>query len=411
MSHQKMNYLQAIDRGTHSPKKQNPSTSGHYPPMKIGIEAQRVFRPKKHGMDIVALELIRHLQQIDTYNQYYIFVKQDVDNTYIPEASNFEIVTVPGQTYLDWEQLYLPKAIKRTGVELMHFTSNTAPVRCAVPRVITLHDVIFMEKMPFKGTNYQKLGWAYRRWIVPKVINHCAQVITVSHYEKAQILEKFPHLKNQLSVVHNGVAASFEELNPSQYEHLHEKIIPKKFLFFLGNEAPKKNMQNVLLGYARYVENAHNPLPLVIAETVPKQLRDWLAKLHLNWLANYIVLPCYIPNHQIAQWYNQAAAFLYPSLRESFGLPILEAMACGTPVITSNTSAMPEVAGDAALLVDPHQSNEITQAIHQVTSDKNLVASLREKGLTNSRKFTWTHHAQKVQATYQALIRPAYAKI
>ncbi|OJJ16493.1 mannosyltransferase [marine bacterium AO1-C] len=379
--------------------------------MKIGIEAQRIFRPKKHGMDIVALELIRHLQQIDTYNQYYIFVKPDVDDACIPQADNFEIVTVSGQTYLDWEQIYLPQAIKRTGVELVHFTSNTAPMRCAVPKIITLHDVIFMEKMPLKGTNYQKLGWAYRRWVVPKVINHCEQIITVSHYEKAQILNKFPQLKTKLSVVHNGVAASFEEFKLADYQPLHKKIKPKQFLFFLGNEAPKKNMQNVLLGYAQYVENHHTPLPLVIAETVPKQLRDWLTKLHLNWLAEYIVLPCYIPNQQIAQWYNQAAAFLYPSLRESFGLPILEAMACGTPVITSNTSAMPEVARGAALLVDPTQSNEIAQAIYKITNDQALAADLREKGLVNSQQFTWTHHAQKVQETYKALVRSEHSNI
>ncbi|HAS39970.1 MAG TPA: glycosyltransferase family 1 protein [Microscillaceae bacterium] len=406
MNYQKTNYINAIDVGTRSPEKQRPSASGHYPPMKIGIEAQRIFRPKKHGMDIVALELIRHLQQIDTHNQYYIFVKPDADHTCIPEAPNFEIVAVQGQTYLDWEQIYLPQAMKRTGVELMHFTSNTASLRCSVPKIITLHDVIFMEKMPFKGTNYQKLGWAYRRWIVPKVMNHCAQVFTVSHYEKAQILAKFPHLETKLSVVHNGVAASFTELPAADYQSLHEKIKPKQFLFFLGNEAPKKNMQNVLRGYAQYVENHHSPLPLVIAETVPKQLRDWLTKLRLSWLANYIVLPCYIPNHQIGQWYNQAAAFLYPSLRESFGLPILEAMACGTPVITSNTSAMPEVANDAALLVDPHQPHEIAQAIQQVTNDKSLAAGLRDKGLINSQQFTWVHHAQKVQQAYKALVRP-----
>lgn len=402
--------IKAMDLGTRSPKKYKPRLSGHYPPMKIGIEAQRVFRPKKHGMDIVALELIKHLQKIDTYNQYYVFVKPDVDSGCIPPAKNFEIITVGGQTYLDWEQVHLPHAIKRTGVELMHFTSNTAPTRISVPKIITLHDVIFMEKIPFKGTNYQKLGWAYRRWVVPRVIESCARVITVSHYEKAQILTKFPQLKHKLIVVHNGVSANFQELKKAEYQPLHEKVKPKQFLFFLGNEAPKKNMRNVLLGYAKYVKNNQAALPLVIAETIPKQLRDWLIKLDLQWLTEHIVLPCYIPNHQIKQWYNQAAAFLYPSLRESFGLPILEAMACGTPVITSTTSAIPEVAGDAALLIDPHQPSEIAGAIHRVTHQIDLANDLRQRGLENSRQFTWENHAQQVQMAYESIIRRDYFK-
>lgn len=381
-----------------------PYTPSH-PPLKIGIEAQRIFRAHKHGMDIVALELIKHLQKIDTYNQYFIFVKDDVDTACLPTAKNFEVVSVAGKTYLDWEQVCLPKAIKKTGVELMHFTSNTAPLKCPVPNIITLHDVIFLEKMPLRGTSYQKLGWAYRRWVVPKVIHKSAKVITVSHYEKTQILNKFPNLKNKIDVVHNGVSSEFKTLKSGNYQKLHDQLLPKDFLFFLGNQAPKKNLQNVLVGYAQYVQKTSASLPLVIAETNAKQLEGKLKSLKLNWLAPHIILPGYIPNQQIGQWYNQAKAFLYPSLRESFGLPILEAMACGTPVITSNTSAIPEVANEAALLVDPYNPAKIAQAISKITNDRLVSKALIKRGLINSRQFSWDNHAKKVLQMYQEVAK------
>ena len=344
------------------------ATSRATRPLKIGIEAQRVYRKHKHGMDIVALELIRHLQKVDRYNQYFIFVKPDEDPC-LEEQDNFKIVEVKGKTYLDWEQINLPKAIKKTGIELMHFTSNTASISCPVPTVITLHDVIFLEKRKAKGTMYQKLGHVYRRWNVPKVVKKSAKIVTVSNYEKGQILNQLPHIADKTVVAHNGVASKFQVLPANPDQPLHPKVTPKAFIFYLGNQAPKKNMQNVLRGYAQYVQQNDSPLPLVVAETNESQLEDWLTSLNLSHIKPHIILAGYIPNTQIAHWYSQAKVFLYPSLRESFGLPILEAMACGTPVITSDTSAMPEVANECGLLVDPHQPDEIAQSLTKITQD------------------------------------------
>lgn len=370
-------------------------------PLKIGIEAQRVFRKHKHGMDIVALELIRHLQKIDTYNQYFIFVKPDEDPC-LESKDNFKIVEVNAKTYLDWEQVFLTKAIKRSGIELMHFTSNTASVYCPVPTVITLHDVIFLEKRKAKGTPYQKLGHVYRRWNVPKVVRKCEKIMTVSNYEKGQILNRLPHLKEKIVVAHNGVAAKFRKLD--QHEELRKGLTPKSFIFYLGNQAPKKNMKNALKGYAQYVANAASPLPLVVAETNEAQLEDWLTSLDLPQIKPHILLTGYIPNADIPLWYNQTKVFLYPSLRESFGLPILEAMACGTPVITSNTSAMPEVANGCGLLVDPLKPDEIGEAIKRLTEDEPFEKSLIETGLENVKNFTWEAHAQKALDIYQEIL-------
>jgi len=168
--------------------------------MKIGIEGQRLFRKKKHGMDMVALELIRNLQEIDHANEYYIFVSPDEDNAVLKETANFKIITLEGGSYPMWEQFALPKAAKKYGCEILHCTSNTAPVNCNIPLVTTLHDIIYMESSYLKiltgsATPYQKFGNVYRKLIVPRVVNKSRKIITVSHFEKKSHCRFFWHEK------------------------------------------------------------------------------------------------------------------------------------------------------------------------------------------------------------------------
>jgi len=143
--------------------------------MRIGIETQRLFRRKKHGMDIVALELIKALQELDHDNQYFIFVNPDKDNKVIIDNPNFKIVNVNHSLYPWWEQVILPKIVKKFDLDLLHCTANTAPLKVNVPVVLTLHDIIFLEGLHLtKGTKYQRLGNLYRRWIVPRIIHKVA---------------------------------------------------------------------------------------------------------------------------------------------------------------------------------------------------------------------------------------------
>jgi hypothetical protein len=160
--------------------------------MRIGIEAQRIFRTKKHGMDMVALELVKHLHEVDQKNEYVVFVKEDEDPTCLPSFPNVELKVLHASPYPVWEQWLLPKAAKKAGVELLHCTSNTAPVFPGMPLVITLHDIIYLEKLHVKeGTTYQKFGNLYRRWNVPSVVDKAEIIITVSEFEKNRICDHF----------------------------------------------------------------------------------------------------------------------------------------------------------------------------------------------------------------------------
>jgi hypothetical protein len=144
---------------------------------KIGIEAQRIFRKKKHGMDMVALELIRNLQTIDKKNEYFIYVKEDEDNQILEPSENFHIVKIQASPYPFWEQILLPEQAKKDKIDILHCTSNTAPISLKCKIVLTLHDIIYLENINFtKGTPYQIMGNFYRRWNVPKVVNDLASL-------------------------------------------------------------------------------------------------------------------------------------------------------------------------------------------------------------------------------------------
>lgn len=379
--------------------------------MIIGIEGQRLFRKKKHGMDMVALELIRNLQTIDTENQYYIYVAPDVDRSCLTETSNFKIRVIGNNFYPLWEQLSLPRAAKADGCQLLHCTSNTAPLATNIPLVVTLHDIIYMEKsllqiVAGKGTAYQKFGNVYRRMVVPRILKSSTKVITVSNFEKQRITDFFHLGKDKLTAIYNGVGKHFEKVtDPIELQRVkHTYNLPDKFFFHLGNTDPKKNTGGVLKAYANFIRSTNETIPLVMLDYEINELQELLNELNEPNLLNSIHLTGYVVNADLPAIYSQCELFLYPSLRESFGIPILEAMACGTPVISSNTSCMPEISGGAALLVNPFNANEITDAMVKLYSDKQLANAFIEKGYIQSSNFSWYQMAVDVLKLYRTIL-------
>ena len=170
--------------------------------MKIAIEAQRIFRTNKHGMDFVALESIRELQKIDHENEYFIFVTPGEDRC-LEESENVHIIELKCPTYPLWEQVALPHAVKKVMPDLLHCTSNTAPLQCSVPLILTLHDIIYLEKRHSSSfTWYQEMGWFYRRMVVPRVLANCEKIITVSQFERKRILDVLHLPEEQLVAVY-----------------------------------------------------------------------------------------------------------------------------------------------------------------------------------------------------------------
>ena len=373
--------------------------------MKIGIEGQRLYRPKKHGMDMVALELIKNLQLIDKVNEYVIFVKPDADNTCIPAAPNFKIVELGGGPYPTWEQIALPKAAENEGCDILHCTSNTGPIFCKVPLVTILHDIIYLESVSILkkgGTWYQKFGNMYRRWVVPTIAKKSVRVVTVSNFEKERI-KNFMGLGSNLVAIYNGVGEHFKKIEDAKIlsEAKLKYKLPDNFMFFLGNTDPKKNTPNVLKAFAEFNAVSKTKYKLVMLDFEENALLQILKDINHSELRSDIVMTGYVPNAEMPAIINQCKVFLYPSLRESFGIPILEGMACGVPVITSNTSSMPEIAGDAAAIVDPLKPEQIVEAIKKIVSDEPYCKALCEKGMLRSNDFSWKRMAEKYLDLYK----------
>jgi len=377
--------------------------------MRIGIEGQRLFRQKKHGMDMVALELVRNLQSIDQENEYVVFVKPDVDEQVLKETANFRIEKLEGGSYPQWEQVALPRAAKKAGCDMLHCTSNTAPVFTDIPLVVTLHDIIYMESSYWKilngsGSNYQKFGNIYRKAIVPKVLKKSSRVITVSHFEKNRIGEFFGMKgDHRLTAIYNGVSEHFKPVTDArELERVKEKYhLPDKYFFFLGNTDPKKNTSGTLKAYSTFVKEHGTEVKFVMLDFDHEELLAILDSIGDRGLMDQIVLTGYVVNTDLPAIYSQCSLFLYPSLRESFGIPMLEAMACGTPVITSNTSSMPEVAGDAARIIDPFNPADISAAMTELMGNRELRNELIRKGISRSGRFSWRQMATEVKSLYE----------
>jgi len=248
----------------------------------------------------------------------------------------------------------------------------------------------------------------YRRFVVPRVIRKSKKIITVSHFEKNRIREFFgwPEDDSRLATVYNGVSEHFKVIDDEvELKRVKDKYrLPDKYFFHLGNTDPKKNTIGVLEAYSNYIKESEEKIPLLMLDFDRQELNKMLASIGNKKLMDHIQLTGYIVNTDLPAIYNMCEIFLYPSLRESFGIPMLEAMRCGTPVITSNTSSMPEVSGGAAMIVDPFQPIQITEAIFTLLNDQATKERIVKEGFLQATKFSWKAMAENVLNLYEEVI-------
>ena len=372
--------------------------------MRIGIEAQRVFRRNKHGMDYVVLQEIKELQKVDTKNEYFVFVAPGVDRC-LKDTKNVHIIVIGESFYPVWEQITLPRAAKKYNLDILHCTSNTAPIYCDIPLVLTLHDIIFLEPRDKNNKSlYQNMGWLYRRKVVPKILDKCRRIITVSNFEKQNIINKLNIPEKRMAMIYNGYNEWFTTFR--DVADIYKSYIDKPgYFFFLGNTDPKKNTERTLIAYSKYLEKSSIKRKLLMADLDKEYLNGIIERNHIENIREQIVMPGYIVNSDLPYIYNRAFAFLYTSLRESFGIPLLEAMACGTPVITSNTSSMPEIAGTDAILINPESSDEIAEKMLQLENNELYYNAQKEIGLKRAELFSWKKTAEQLLSLYEEVYK------
>ena len=372
--------------------------------MRIGIEAQRIFRKNKHGMDYVVLEEIKELQKSDTKNEYFVFVAPGEDRC-LKDSKSVHIIEIGSNFYPLWEQFSLPRAVNQLNLDMLHCTSNTAPIHCKVPLILTLHDIIFLEPRDKSNKSfYQDMGWRYRRFVVPRILKKCKRIITVSDFELNNIITKLQIPEEKMVMIYNGYNQWFKPVEDT--ELIYQQYIEEPgYFFFLGNTDPKKNTERTLIAYSKYLKLSDVKRKLLMADLDRGYLEEIINRNDIGNIRDHIVIPGYIKNADLPYIYNNAFAFLYTSLRESFGIPLLEAMACGTPVITSNTSSMPEIGGPEVIMVNPQNVQEITEKMLLLEKDEALYQKQKEIGIIRAQQFSWNYTAEQLLTVYEDVYR------
>ncbi len=374
--------------------------------MKIGIEVQRLFRKKKFGIETSSLELIKTLRELEPSYKFVLFAKDGADHRCIAPSENLTIKIVDGKLFADFEQIFLPVAAGREHVDILHCTGNTTPYFSPVPVIQTLHDVIFMDPISSEDSLYQRVGNHYRRRVVPLVTPRSKAIITVSQYEKERIASRLGIDRKKIHVVYNGINEKHFHNRISGEQRLTVRIkynLPERFIFFLGNEATRKNPGRAIESYIIYSSKTTDPMPLVAPGLSEQFIEDKLRNLDALDKRHLIITTGYIHNDDLPVLYTMCTIFLFPSISEGFGMPLVEAMACGAPAITSSVSCLPEIAGNAAILVDPRNVHDMAAGILALATNAGLRQKCIVAGLMNARRFNWKHAAERVLTLYEAV--------
>lgn len=379
--------------------------------MIIGIDARFAVR-KRRGIGNYSLKLILNLAELDTENQYVLYVDRDDVEKVLPDKPNFCIKKLTPANYLVWEQLVLPLQAKRDSLDILHCLGNTAPIKISrhVKLVSSIMDVMYLKdysELPQSYSMYQKLGRIYRKFIVPRTVGNLSKVITISSFSKQDILYQLKALRDEdVAVIY---LATNEWFKPRKdeigFESLKKKYnIHDDFIFTLGATDQRKNTERVIRTFLELKSKN-----LILEQLVISGLPDWKNTFLFRMVqdsiyVNDIVFLDFVTEEDLVTLYNYSKVFLYPSLYEGFGLPPLEAMSCGTAVITSNITSIPEIVEDAGMLIDPCDDEQLKSALLLMLSDEKIRSDYIERGFNQVKKFSWRRMAVETLKIYKSLM-------
>ena len=372
--------------------------------MRIGIDATAV-PPKPMGAGLYIIYLVREIANLESDFEFVVFAQDylrpffaDIDN---PRVKIRWVGNMHPGIRLVWEQIRFPVLIRGEELDLLHSPHYTMPLSKPVKEIVTFHDLIFLI--------YPELHTRAKRVFFPWMMRRSARkadlIITDSDSTKRDAAKLLGVDLKKMVTVPLGYQEIFK---PIHDKHVLQSIkkqykVPDKFILYVGAIEPRKNVPLLLRVYKRIVEQGY-PHHLVIPGKMGWMVKQVIPLIKELGIEESVNLMGYVPYVDLPAIYNLADLFVYPSVYEGFGLPPLEAMACGTPVITSNISSMPEVVGDAAILVPPNDEDALYESIIHLLADSDYRKELRTKGLKRATQFTWKHTAQKTLALYQEVL-------
>lgn len=377
--------------------------------MRIGIDA-RFYGPKGKGLGRYTEKLIRNLEKVDTRNQYIIFLRQENFDEFIPENDNFKKVLANLKWYSLDEQLKMPQLIKQHQVDLMHFPHFNVPVLYRGKFIVTIHDLILLRHPTKRATTlgplFYKIKYLGYKLAINSAVRRAKKVITVSQFTKEDLVNYFKIKPEKVAVTYeacDGVESG--QLTIPETNFLEKHKITKPYILYVGNAYPHKNLEGLIAAYREYKKrnNFSHQLVLVGKEDYfykrLKQNAYGEGLLH----DNSVVFFGFASQKDLAYLYSEASLYIFPSFIEGFGLPGLEAMSFGLPVISSNTSSLPEILGDAAVYFDPQNKKDIISKIEETLGSKELQEKMITLGYEQVKKFSWGSCAKETLKIYESI--------
>ena len=373
--------------------------------MRICVDASPAVHHRA-GFGRYAQELIGALLAVDQNNQYVAFYNQPAEAQVDPPLDRIPHLTT-NLSAKPWRMSALVAHVARIpqerlfpDVDIFHATDNVLPRFLRVRSVFALQDLTFR----LYPDTHKPLNRWYLAMMMPRFLEAADAVVAISECTKKDAVRLYGLDEARIRVIHAGVNPRFRTSLPEATTPTLQKYrLSGGFILFVGTIEPRKNLTSLLEAY-RALKNEGIGRKLVIAGRKGWSYQGFFRRLRELGLEGDVILPGFVPDEELPALYGAADLFVYPSLYEGFGLPLLEAMACGVPVIASNSSSLPEVAGEAALLVDPISVQALVGAMRRVLDDRGLREEMRERGLQRARRFTWEEAARRTVEVYEEVL-------
>jgi glycosyltransferase involved in cell wall biosynthesis len=308
--------------------------------------------------------------------------------------------TINPRVRIPWEQVVAPLLLARNNATLFHGMLNIAPFVSPVPTVITIHDLAFIRyPQTFRSYNRTYLDMATRI-----SAQRASMILAVSEHTKREVVEILGVPPERVVVTYDAARVHFKPPRATILaEFRQRKSLPDQFLLYVGTLEPRKNLLTLLEAYSKIANTVG--VPLIVGGGKGWMYDAVFKRLESLGLQDKVHFVGYLEEQDLPLWYAAATVFVFPSIYEGFGMPPLEAMACGTPVVTSNTSSLPEVVGDAGLMVSPTDTDALADALLRMLQDEALRQACRERGIQQAQRFSWHVTAQKTRNVYEQVAK------
>lgn len=379
--------------------------------MRAGLNAQLLYLSSSYraaGINRYIHQLLAHLRPLAREGEQFVaFTGRWKLPPELEPTRHFKVVQTHLPTWrppvrILWEQLLQPTAALRERLDLLHSLSYVQPLLCPASSVVTMLDLSFL-RMP---ETFNRWNRVYLSTMAGLTARRCHRIITISESTRQDVIRCFGVPPDKVEAIHLGVDELFKPVEDQALlrRFRAERRLPEKYLLYVGTLEPRKNVERLVEAYAQLRRERAIPHKLVLGGA-----KGWLydrifGRVRQLGLEDDVLFTSYIPYNELPLWYNCADIFIYPSLYEGFGLPPLEAMACGTPVVTSSASSLPEVVGSAAITVDPLDVNALAAAVGRVLENTGLRQQLSAEGSRQAARFSWEKMAICTLGLYRRVL-------